>query len=215
MASARVGAAAADANGPLQQGLEAGREGDVAAVDGVLDVAQQMGEADLMVLGRPSHLGGEAIGDPEIGADIAEEFLDHLLAAGGADDEAGAVGVMEDPGPEGLLADADAGLVRLQGGAGQQVRLDPARLGGEGRRAVLQHVGERAFADLQPEQVRHQPFQALERDRLAEAQVQHEGAQIRAERRPRLQPGRRGRLEPLGATGAGAADAASPASRPA
>src|SRR3954468_11050847 len=36
-------------------------------------------------------------------------------------------------------------------------------------------VGERAFADRKPEQIREQPRQPLERDRLSEAQIQHEG----------------------------------------
>ena len=56
-----------------------------------------------------------------------------------------------------------------------------------------------------PEQVEQQPFQARERDRLAKAQVEDEGAQVRPERRARLQPGGRRRLEPLVAAGAGAA----------
>jgi len=99
-------AAAADADGPLQQGDDTGCQGVVAAVDGVLDVALEVSEADLMLLGRPSHLGAEAIGDPEVGTDVAEEFLDDLLAARGTDDKAGGIPVMEDPGPEGPLADA-------------------------------------------------------------------------------------------------------------
>ncbi len=41
-------------------------QGIVAAVDGILDIAQQMGEADLMVFGCPSHLGTEAVGYPEV-----------------------------------------------------------------------------------------------------------------------------------------------------
>ena len=109
--------ATADAGGPFQQGLEAGGQGVVAAVDGILDVAQQMGEADLMILGRPPHPGGEAVGHPEIGAGSAEEFRDHLLAARRADEKAGAIAVVEDPVPEGPLADADGGLVGFERGA--------------------------------------------------------------------------------------------------
>ena len=84
-----------------------------------------MSEADLMVLARPAHLRAEPIGDPDLGAEVTEELPDHGLAARGPDDEAGAVGVMKHPGPEGRLADADTGLVGGQGGAGQQALLDP------------------------------------------------------------------------------------------
>src|SRR4051812_5975256 len=38
----------ADAHSPLQQMLQAGGEGGIAGIDRVLDVAQQMGEADLI-----------------------------------------------------------------------------------------------------------------------------------------------------------------------
>ena len=54
---------------------------------------------------------------------------------------------------------------------------------------------------VKPEQVGQQPRQPRERDRLAEAQVEDEGAQVRPERRARLQSGRRRRLEPLGQHG--------------
>src|ERR1700730_10169229 len=71
----------ANPNGTLQQAFYAGRESDVARVDGVLNVAQQMGEAGLMVHPRPSHLGAETIGNPELGTDVAEKLPDHRLAA--------------------------------------------------------------------------------------------------------------------------------------
>jgi len=158
-----------------------------------------------MVLARPSHLGAEAVGNPEVGPNLAEEFLDHFLAARRADHEACGLAVVKDPGPEGPLADADAGLVGLQGGAGEQPLPDPLRLVAEGRGAVRQPVGERALADHKPEQVEHQPFQALIGNRLTEAQRQHEGAQVRSERRARFQTRRCRRLEPLVAARADAA----------
>ena len=77
----QVGAAAADADGALLECLQAGCERVIAAVDGVLNVAQQMGEAGLMVLSGPSHLRAETIGHPEIGPHRAEKLLDHCLAA--------------------------------------------------------------------------------------------------------------------------------------
>ncbi|MEQ9042717.1 MAG: hypothetical protein RLO23_02745, partial [Alphaproteobacteria bacterium] len=132
-----------------------------------------MGDTGLMVLGGPPHLGAEAVGHPELGPGIAEELRDHLLAARRADDEAGAVAVVEHPGPEGPLADTRAGLVGFQRRAGQQPRLDQVALGPEGGGGLRQDVGERALADRQPEQVAQQACQALERDRLAEPQVQH------------------------------------------
>ena len=43
-----------------------------------------MGEADLIVPSRPSHLAPIAVRHPIIGAEIAEEFLDHLMAREGS-----------------------------------------------------------------------------------------------------------------------------------
>src|SRR5215207_1881904 len=80
----------ADAHSALEQMLHAGGEGSIAGVDRVLDVAQQMGEADLMVPGGPAHLGAEAVGDPDRRADIAEELAHRRLAARWADEKAGA-----------------------------------------------------------------------------------------------------------------------------
>jgi len=107
-------------------------------------------------------LRGEAIGDPEVRANRAEEFRHHILATARPDDEAAVVGMMEHPGPPGPFADAHAGLVRLQDGAGEQAGADQARLPGKGRPAVGEDIDQRPFADLDPEQVRHQPRQPLE-----------------------------------------------------
>jgi hypothetical protein len=51
----------------------------------------------------------------------------------GMDDEAGVLGVMEDPGPPGLFADPHAGLVRLQDGAGKELVTNQAGLPGKVR----------------------------------------------------------------------------------
>jgi hypothetical protein len=109
-----------------------------------------------------------------------------------------------------LVSDPHAGLVGLENGAGQQVPADRLGLALERRRARLQQVGQRALADLQAEQVEQQALQALERDRLAEAQVEHEGAQVGAERRARLQAGRRVGPEAPGAARALAAEQRDP-----
>src|ERR1700680_3702537 len=71
----------ANPNGTLQQAFYAGRESDVARVDGVLNVAEQMGEAGLIVRPPPSPLVVETIGTPELGTDVAEKLPDHRLAA--------------------------------------------------------------------------------------------------------------------------------------
>ncbi len=60
----------------------------------------------------PAHLCGEPIGDPEVRADISGEFLDDVLAAARADDEAAVLIVMKHPDPPGSLADPHAGLIR-------------------------------------------------------------------------------------------------------
>ena len=44
----------ADGNGVLQQVLDAGRKADIASVDGVLDIAEQMGKAGLVARSAPN-----------------------------------------------------------------------------------------------------------------------------------------------------------------
>ena len=112
---------------------------------------------------------------------------------------------MEHPGPPGPLADPHAGLVRLQNGAGEQAGADQARLPGKGRPAGFEDIDQRPFADLDPKQVRHQPRQPLERDRMGEAQVDGKSPQVGAEGRARLQSCRRDRLEASRAARAGPA----------
>src|SRR5918997_2245673 len=82
----------ADAYGALQQMLQAGGEGGVAGIDRVLDVTQQMGEADLMVPSGPAPLSAEAVGDSDRRAGLAEEIAHHPPSPRRADDETGAVG---------------------------------------------------------------------------------------------------------------------------
>jgi len=72
------------------------------------------------------------------------------------DDKTGAVGVMEHPGPPVLLADPHAGLVGGKDGAGEQAGADQARLPGEGCPAVVEHVDQRAFADIDAEEIGEQ-----------------------------------------------------------
>jgi len=154
-----------------------------------------------MIFFGPIHLGWQPVGQPEIRAPACEKLFDHDPAAVAMDDEAGAVGVMEHSGPPVLFTDAHAGLVGRKDGATQQAGADQARLLGEGLPAVVEHVHQRALADVEAEKVREQVRQALERDHLGEAQIKRKGPQVRTERRAWLKPLRRRRFEPLGAAG--------------
>src|SRR5271165_5703057 len=71
----------------------------VARVDGVLDVADQMGQTNLMLALGPAHLAGEAIRDPVIGPPFAQERLHDRLRAMGVGHEDGAVAMVEHPEP--------------------------------------------------------------------------------------------------------------------
>ena len=141
---------------------------------------------------------------------FAQELFDHGPAAVGMDDEAGVLGMMEDPGPPSSFADPHAGLVRLQDGAGEQAGTDQARSARERKLTVVEHVDKRAFADVKPEQIGEQPRKPLERYRLGEAQVDGESPQVRPERRARFKPRRRRGFEWLGAARAQAAEQCHP-----
>src|SRR5258705_852030 len=142
-----------DFAGATEKLAQARRESGVAGIDGILGIADEMGETDLMVLLGPIHLGGEPVGNPEVRAVLAQELFDHGPAAVGMDDEAGVLGVVEYPRPPGPLADPHAGFVRLQDGAGEQAGPDQVRRLRASLLAGLEHVDERAFADLKPEQI--------------------------------------------------------------
>jgi hypothetical protein len=92
-------ASSADGAGALQQTLHAGREHDVAGVDGILNVADEVREADLMLALGPAHLAAVAVRDPVIGTKVAQKGLDHRFGAMFIGDEDGAVGMVEHPQP--------------------------------------------------------------------------------------------------------------------
>src|SRR5258708_9905259 len=146
-----------DFAGATEKLAQARRECGFAGLAGVFAVADEMGVADLMVLLGPIHLGGEPVGDPKIGSVLAQKLFDHGPAAVGMNDEAGVLRVMEYPCPPSPLADPHAGLGRLQAGASEQAGADQPRSLREGLLAVVEHVDERAFADLKPEQIGKQP----------------------------------------------------------
>src|SRR5208337_1769443 len=181
-----------------------------ALVDDVLGVTQEMGEADLLVFRGPAGLGAVAIGDPHLWANVAEELLDRLLGAAGMGQEEGVLTVMEDPQPPASLADPQAGLVRTDHGSLQQPGADVGAGGGEALARLAQDVDQRAFADEKAKQIAHQARQALESDALGEAQIDDQRPQVGAERRARLEPRRRLRLEAPGAAGTDASVQAHP-----
>ena len=83
-----------------------GCEHAVALVHDILGVAQEMGEADLLVFLGPAGLGAVAIGDPGVRTNFAEELLDRLLGASGMGEETGVLTVMENPQPPASLSNA-------------------------------------------------------------------------------------------------------------
>ena len=54
-------------------------EDAVALVDDILRVAQEMGEADLLLFLGPAGLGAVAVGDPCVRADVYEKLLNRVL----------------------------------------------------------------------------------------------------------------------------------------
>ena len=79
-------------------------EDAVALVNHLLRVAQEMGEADLLVLLRPAGLGAVAIGDPDVRTNLAKERPDRLLGASGMSEETGVLAMVENPQPPTSLA---------------------------------------------------------------------------------------------------------------
>src|SRR3954462_6837666 len=73
-------------------------------------------------------------------------------------------------------------LVRSQDRAGEKPRLDQAPLGRKRRPAGVEDIDQRAFTDVEPEQVTQHAAQSCQRDALDRTQIEHEGAQVRPER---------------------------------
>ncbi|MDB5393513.1 MAG: hypothetical protein JWM91_1019 [Rhodospirillales bacterium] len=67
-----VASPSTDGDGAQQQALEVGGETGIAFIDGVLGVAQQMGEADL-ALGAMAVLAAIAVGAPDLGRGALEK----------------------------------------------------------------------------------------------------------------------------------------------
>ena len=145
-------AASPEGAGALQQALQSRRENEIAGIDRVLDVADQMREADLVSQPGPAHLAAIAVGDPMMGAVIAQEGRHHRRGVAFGGDKDGALGMGEHPEPPVRPPDPHPSLVRSPDRAGEKPRLDQARLGRKRRPAGVEDIDQRAFADVEPEQ---------------------------------------------------------------
>ena len=67
--------------GALEQALQAGRERGLALIDDVLDVADQMREAELMLAPSPADLAAQPVRQPDVRPPVAQELLDDGLGA--------------------------------------------------------------------------------------------------------------------------------------
>src|SRR5215470_6442140 len=106
-----LGATAADGNGALQQLGEARSKSGVTAVDGVLGVAQQMGQTELAFVAMPG-LCCVSIGHPYIGLGGAEKIGQHCRAAAVGDQVVDGGGGQQHPLPPVFPGDPGRGLVR-------------------------------------------------------------------------------------------------------
>src|ERR1700680_3152099 len=183
--SVRSSRPASDGASALEEPFQAGREHRVTSVDGVLDIADEMGKADLVLARGPAYLAAVAIRDPIIRAPIAQEGLHDRLGSVFGGNEDGAVGVMKHPKPPVGLADPHPSLVRSQRRAGHEPRLDQVRLRGERLAAGIENVDQSAFADVQAEQVAQHVAQSRQWNALDSTQINRPRAQGRPERRSR------------------------------
>ena len=193
----------ADGNGAKQEPFHHRREDVVAGIDGVLDIAKLVGEADLPILGVPL-LGAEQVGNPDRGPAVSEDPLRHLLAPAGLDDVEDGIAAEEDPFPPVPPLHPGRGLVGANDGAVQNPLRDGGRLFVEARLHPFEQICQRPFADGHPEDVPEQGGQPLETDGPAMVQVDRQGLDRGAEGRAGLQTRRR-RRERLPAMRAGAA----------
>ena len=197
-----MGPAPADRARVLEQRLEAGREDGVAVVDGILRVADQVREAELMLLGVLA-LCGQPVRQPHLGLRAGEERRRHALAAGLSHDEGDG---RRAPLPPGLALHARTGLVAGDHLAGAHLCRDPV-----GRRAKCladagEHVGDGALRDGEAEQALADLGQPLEADHLAAVQVGDDRRDARIERRAFGHAGGRARRHARLAAGAGGAE---------
>jgi hypothetical protein len=121
-------ASSTDGDGPQQQPAERRAERRIAALDGVFGIAEQMRQRDLPQDAMAA-LAAEHIGDPNLGADGAEQRGDHRLARAGLDHMQRRRGADEHPLPPVLAFDPHRGLVGADHRATEHAK--------EGKRPVL------------------------------------------------------------------------------
>jgi hypothetical protein len=195
----------ADADRPAQQLAQPGREHRIAAVDGILHVAQNMGEADLVRRGQIL-LAGVAVGHPDFGPMLAQHRFGDRFRPARCDRVQHRLGGHEHPVPVAGAADPGGGLVRGDHPGG----LEPV----PDRRTRRRHrpcgapegVGDRTLGDLEPEQFRHHPRQPFEPSMVAVVQIQKQRPDPGAERRSRRHAVRCRGAEAVAAGGAAPAE---------
>lgn len=194
----------ANPDGPAQMIADFGGKSHVPAVDGILNVAQHMGEADLM-LAAQFLLASVPVRDPDIGlmarqyifGDLACPALGNLVQDGFVREE--------HPLPMRDAVGARCRLVRGDDPRGQQLIGD--RLGRHDHAGAHapESISNGPFGNDQAEQLMGDPRQTLEADMMAMMEIGQQRADSWSERRTRCHPGRR--LGPITASTSPAATA--------
>ena len=198
-----VVATLADGAGALQQAFEAGGKDRVAVVDGVLSIANEVGEADLVLLGMAG-LCGKAVRDPHLGPSACQEASDHGLAAARSNNVPNGCRTAEHPLPVGFSLDPRRGLVASDDGGGAHIGLDGLASGRERHGGPRQHVGDGALRQRQAKQPAQHLDKPVETDHLAGMQINDKCNDAGAERASWRHVGRRRGGDALAAAGAGA-----------
>jgi hypothetical protein len=164
-----------------QQPFERGAEGDIATLNRIPRIAQQMRQAHLPV--RPvAALAAQHVGDPDRRLDGAEQVPHHSLAAAGANDVQHRQRADEHPFPPGLAGHPCRGLVGTYYPAGRHGLADRRRRRKQRLARAGQHVADRTFTDRQGEHLAHQGGQPFQPDGLGVMQVHHQRRDRLAER---------------------------------
>ena len=171
----------ADLAGVFEKLFEAGRQECVTGIDGILNIPQQMGKADLLLLGVTG-LGGKAVGDPHFGLSPCKKARDDGLAPAPGNDVTDRTGVTEHPLPMGFTLHSRGRLVAGDDGSGAHVGFDQLAFGRERFGRARQHVGDGTFRQRQAEQSIKHFDQAVVTDKLAGVQIDHQRHNAGAER---------------------------------
>ncbi len=140
----------ADADGPTQMVADLRGEGPITAVDGILNVAQDVGEADLVLLAQ-FLLSRIAVGDPHIGLVSAQNLLGDTARPARGDPVQDGLFREEDPLPVDDTVGAGRGLVGCDDPCGQQLVGDRAGSGSHAGFHAPEGIGDGALGDAQAE----------------------------------------------------------------